>query len=388
MMTRRRLVAGAALGGLGLAAYHMRAIRAPSDVGATGPEATEKTAALTPSDLEWLRAQAGMPALAVAARVQSAPLRAMATGVRQRGLAARVTAADRWHIGSITKSMTATLVARCVEAGHVAWDDTVLSVLGDMLTDIRAEYRQATFLHLLSHRAGLQTEVMAPGGARDSRLAIARDALRQRPAGPLATTFHYSNSGYVIAAAMLEARLGASWEELMRAKLFAPLGMRASGFGPPGRDGEGDQPVGHASWVTPSVTPHPPGAVIDDIPAAWRPAGGVHAAPADMIAFLDAHRDRAPMLTPHAWTMLHTPPFGGEYALGWHVRPEGLWHNGTNSMWYAEALADPARRRSAFAACNDGRVDAVRGVVHAALMGALEPGPVGEATPGEAAGRG
>jgi hypothetical protein len=75
----------------------------------------------------------------------------------------------------------------------------------------------------------------------------------------------------------------------------------------------------------------------------------------DMLHYLIAHRDKSEFLKPQTWTMLHTPPFGGDYAMGWLVRPDGArWHNGSNTLWYAEALFDSANGVAAAAACNDG----------------------------------
>ncbi|HVK81462.1 MAG TPA: serine hydrolase domain-containing protein [Verrucomicrobiae bacterium] len=360
------------------AARQERVVEAPRRAVATAlPTPPER---LNQIELDRLRESVGTPALAAATQAQSGPVVAWVSGVRRRGGPDQVTLEDRWHLGSITKSMTATLVARCVDAGWIDWRDTVESALGKVLPEMRAEYRDANFLHLLSHRAGLQTDVIELGviglplredDARESRRVIARHALRQDPAGEKETAFVYSHSGYVIAAAMLEARLGAPWEELMRQHVFEPLGMSSAGFGPPGLHDEGGQPVGHASWFTQSITPHDPGEDIADIPTGWGPAGSVHTSLPDLIAYLNAHRDKPDFLREETWATLHTPPFGGEYALGWHMRNGGLWHNGTNSMWYAEALIDPVRKKSAAAVCNDGRLEAVTPIVHAALMSAV-----------------
>src|SRR5262249_59662437 len=167
------------------------------------------------------------------------------------GIAARET--DIWHLGSITKSMTATLVARLVEDGALRWDDTVGELLGRVAPDMSKAYRPATFRHLLSHRAGLQANIEIADllkfsrdteDAGEDRKAYARLALAQVPKGPMETTFEYSNSGYVLAGAMIEARLGSSWEVLIRSKLFEPLGLASAGFGAPGHSGAIDQPVG------------------------------------------------------------------------------------------------------------------------------------------------
>jgi len=43
---------------------------------------------------------------------------------------------------------------------------------------------------------------------------------------------------------------------------------------------------------------------------------------------------------------LHTVPFGGKYAMGWvAVSPEQRWHNGSNTMWYAEIIWNEDGRR-------------------------------------------
>jgi hypothetical protein len=58
----------------------------------------------------------------------------------------------------------------------------------------------------------------------------------------------------------------------------------------------------------------------------------------DLALYLTAHRDRpAAFLKPDAWRALHTPPFGGDYALGWQVSDKGvLFHGGTNGFWKSE----------------------------------------------------
>ena len=55
----------------------------------------------------------------------------------------------------------------------------------------------------------------------------------------------YSNVGYALAGLMAEQVTGHSWEDLMRKRVFEPLGMLSAGFGPPGHAGRVDQPWGH-----------------------------------------------------------------------------------------------------------------------------------------------
>ena len=211
--------------------------------------AASQAAPLTQAQLEALRAQAGSPAMAAAAANRDGRALSFAVGLRALGQGAQVTRSDQWHLGSITKSMTATLAARAVEAGRIAWTDRVGDALGGAISDIRAEYRDVTLRHLLCHRAGLASnlewsELLAfpreSADARADRIAYARLGLTRAPAGAKETHFEYSNTGYVIAGAMLEAKLGAPWEELVRQHVFEPLGMTSAGFGAPGTWTDGD----------------------------------------------------------------------------------------------------------------------------------------------------
>ncbi len=334
---------------------------------------------LTQAGLAALRAKAGSPAMIAAARSAKGQQVAFVDGVRILGQAQRATLDDRWHIGSCTKSVTATLVARLVEAGQLSWDDKVGSALGAAIPGMNADLRDITFLHLLSHRSGMAGNIpVAELSAfprenpdpRSDRLRYARIALSARPSGRREQHFEYSNSGYVVAGAMIEQKLGRPWEDLVREYVLEPLGMQGAGFGAPGTPGKGDQPAGHNLGETGALSPFPPGAPVTDNPAVIGPAGRLHATARDMLAYLQAHATRSSFLRPESWQRLHTPPFGGDYALGWIVKGDRLWHNGSNTLWYAEMSAERTGATVAFAATNDGRLGNVEEPVSQALRGA------------------
>lgn len=320
-----------------------------------------------------VRTAATAPALGLAViRPDEVPEIAV-SGVRCADSTAAVTADDAWHWGSVTKSMTATLVARLVEAGVVHWDQTVGELIGDSVPDMRDAYRSATFVHLLSHRAGLQPNIppyramrfgQSSADPRRDRLAWARIALAQEPVGPPEETFDYSNSGYVVAGVMLERATGEAWETLIRREVFDPLGMHDAGFGAPNAGDAMAQPCGHI----PGSEADQPVRINGDNPEALGPAGRVHMPLADMARYLSAHASRRPdFLDTDSWARLHTPPFGGEYALGWVVTEPGRWwHNGSNTMWYAEVAFD-GDGRAAAVVVNDGELPVVRPVVSALL---------------------
>lgn len=333
---------------------------------------------LTQEGLAKLRSDAGAPALAAAALNRSGKRIGFVDGRRAVSRAEAATIADKWHIGSCTKSMTATLVARAVEAGAIGWNDTIGQVLGSAIADMRPEFRDVSYRHLLSHRAGFAANIdlaelikfpRESSDARGDRVAYARSVLTRAPAGPKESYFEYSNSGYVVAGAMLEARLGAPWEKLIQDRVFVPLQMTSAGFGAPGTPGAFDQPVGHAANATGALEPFPPGGPITDNPAVLGPAGRVHVTLDDLLKYLSAHCFRSPFLKGESWQKLHTAPFGGPYCLGWEKRGDAIWHNGSNTLWYCEMIADPKRGVVAAAAANDGR-DGAAIPVGKALTGA------------------
>ena len=74
-----------------------------------------------------------MPALGAAIVDASGLVGIGAAGVRRIDDPTRATASDLWHLGSCTKSMTATWVATRVEAGEIAWSTTLAEVYPDLV---------------------------------------------------------------------------------------------------------------------------------------------------------------------------------------------------------------------------------------------------------------
>lgn len=297
-----------------------------------------------------------------------------------------VTAEDQWHWGSITKSMTATVAARLVEAGRIKWTSTVGETLGAK-GKVRDEYKPVTLLHLLSHRAGLQPNLDIAAmllytrdplvDARAERLRYALAALDQKPAAGLAEQMIYSNNGFIVAGSMLEAVTGKPWETVIQAELFGPLALKSAGFGAPGTMGKVDQPLGHMVQGERRIPAKVGPGALNDNPTALGPAGRVHMSVGDMLTYLAAHRDQPEgYLKPDSWAKLHTPPYGGDYALGWMVKGDGtLWHNGSNTLWYAEVQFNPKTGIVAAAAANDAALQtqmAVNKVISGAVAAGLK----------------
>ncbi|UWQ95074.1 beta-lactamase family protein [Rhodobacteraceae bacterium M385] len=288
-----------------------------------------------------------------------------------------VQAGDAWHVGSITKGMTATLAARMVEAAAITWDTRIGAVLGDAFPEMHADWHDTPLRALLSHQSGMAANLPSASAVdlgEGPRHDYVAEMLYSQPETAVGE-FVYSNAGYVVAGAMLEAVGGAPWEELMQEHVFGPLGMESAGFGPP----QGAAIEGHATRLLRGVRSAGQGPEADNIPA-MGPAGRVHLSAGDMLRYLRAHlvRDES-FLSPATWEVLHTA--AGDrgysdsiegYAMGWGVDENGnLVHAGSNTFWYAVAYIDPSAGVAVFAATNSGDLRAVAEPVDGALRALL-----------------
>lgn len=219
----------------------------------------------------------GYPALAAAVASGAGVLAAGTTGVRKVGDPQPVTVEDRFHLGSISKPMTATVLATLVEEGRLGWETTPREVFPELAASIHTALHDIRLDHLLAHRAGIapftddaELTPLPPfaGSPRDRRRAFAAWLLGQEPSATPGTDFLYSNAGYAIAAATAERVADRPWEALVRERLFAPLNLASAGFGWPAA-ADPEQPWGHRKTGS-TLTPPPPGRCLPARAAADR----------------------------------------------------------------------------------------------------------------------
>lgn len=348
-----------------------------------------------------------LPGMA-AAIVEGGRITAMgAAGVRVRGHQEQITTDDLFHIGSDTKSMTATLIAILIEEGKLHWNSTPAEVFaGHGIQHIDPAWKQVTLEELLSHHAGVRPnpddktlESLVTLKPREQRLRVCRTLLEKPPDHAPGKAFLYSNARYIIAGAMAEAVTDQPWEDLVIERVFKPLRMQHAGFGPPGLSPKGakpsssiTQPWGHEG-AGPGIEPGPEA----DNPPSLGPAGRVHLTLSDWARYATLHlsaehpaanastggrppllatRPPAPLLPPplrpapllplSQLRHLHTP-FGGpmdksgtKYAMGWAVISRAtpgqieLTHAGSNGMWYADISLRMWENRAILIVTNQG----------------------------------
>jgi D-alanyl-D-alanine carboxypeptidase len=266
-------------------------------------------------------------------------------GVRKFGETAALRRSDRFHLGSNTKAMTGTLAAVLVDSGDVRWTEE------DTWHPKHSGY-SATFddlQDLLDHRSGVTANSpLSPSGSLSSqREQITRDAWATAPAGTPGQ-YLYSNLGFQMAAHVMEHETGQAYETMMSDRMFRPLGMSSCAFGP-----------------SPDVSGHTKGMVRrsdgveiytfipnnGDNPRWHNSSGRAHCNLDDWGKFLREHLrgadDRSALLPKELYEDMQTNP-GTGYRAGWVLTTYkgdlAIWHNGSNTLNYSEAMVVPARK--------------------------------------------
>ena len=322
---------------------------------------TEATGGLDPDEpwidldelLERAREESGMPAIAVAVTKGGEIVASASVGIRRVGEPDRVALDDRFHWGSVGKSVTGTAIGRLIQDGVVAPELTIAEAFPEM--EMHEGYRDVTLEQLMGHRGGVPPHTRGAsifsggeGDALDLRGAFVADLLRDGPSHPVGR-MRYSNAGIALAAHMAERRAGATWEALVREHVFDAAGMSTAGHGWP-RSIDGDQPNGHAfrdGEFAPSDDASLPFSL------ALAPAGNVHSSIEDLARYAILHLDglagRDGHLDAATVQRIHRPlPGPGEpYAFGWSITTfpgtdlECHWHNGSGGTFFADVKLVP-----------------------------------------------
>jgi len=324
--------------------------------------------------LDEARTRADIPALVAVVATSDSVLAEGVAGVRDIGADTPATLDDLWHVGSVTKSFTSTLAARLVAAGEFSWELT----LGEVFPAARATgFDTVTASAAARHVAGfprnpprrwLRSARASELSFPEQRREIVSEAVAAEPEYAPGSEMLYSNLGYMALGSMLEAQVGAPWQQLLRRHVLDPLGLSSAGFGAPGSLDVVDQPRGHRRDDAGVIASFPG---LDN-PAALGPAGTLHMSARDLAAYAQEHLRGElgvdGLLASEEYRRLHRGGLG-DYAYGWVDGTDAagrrmIWHNGSNSAWYAFVGLIPEADRAIVIVANDG--DA-REAVHALL---------------------
>ncbi len=283
-------------------------------VSAVPAQTPEKTIAVD----RYVRAEAQrqrIPGLSVAVLRGGTLL--LARGYGYANVEHRVPATDRtvYQSGSLGKMFTAALVLQLADSGRLGLDDPIRR----HLPDGPARWDSVTVRHLLTHTSGIPDYT---DSVVDLRRDYSEDELVRIAAGlpPLfapGERWSYSNTGFVLLGALIRRVSGRFYGDLLRERIFVPLGMRTARVISeadivPNRS-EGYRLVGdtlkHQEWVSPALNTTADGSLYVTVHDLARWAAG-----------LDAHRVLSARDLETAWTPVRLNDGGTyPYGFGWAV---------------------------------------------------------------------
>jgi CubicO group peptidase (beta-lactamase class C family) len=329
----------------------------------------------------------GEPGLAVLVRKDGRTVLERGYGVRDLRTREPIGPRTGFRLASVTKQMTAAAIMLLVRDGRLRYEET----LTQALPGFPAYGNEVTLRHLLTHTSGLPDyESLMERAETEKRQPIwtperqVRDdevlALLEKETHGLfapGTSWAYSNSGYVVLGLVAARAAGKPFGDVLRERVFAPLGMMRTLVYEKGRNEVVDRAYGH--------TKEPAGFRETDqsSTSATLGDGGVYSCLEDLAKWDEALRanallsraDMAPALTPVRLADGSQPRwpqgeqggdnlFPGEpvaYGFGWFLDPwkgrPRAWHYGDTMGFRSVVERFPADGVTVIVLANRGDID-------------------------------
>jgi CubicO group peptidase (beta-lactamase class C family) len=212
------------------------------------------------------------------------------------------TVKTRFRIGSMNKMFTAVAILQLVEAGEVE----LTAPLGTYLTDYPNQEvaEQVTIHHLLTHTGGTGDIFGPEFEAHREELRTLNDYVElygeRGPEFEPGSQWVYSNYGFILLGAVIEAVTGQSYYDYVKEHIYEPAGMTGTGSVPedqavPDRAVGYMDPTGGTNW-RPNT---------DTLPYRGTSAGGGYSTVGDFARFADALLSRE-LLSPDSTELLIT----------------------------------------------------------------------------------
>lgn len=210
-----------------------------------------------------------------------------------------------WRWASVSKLVNAVAILQAVDEGLLSLDTEVSTVLE------APEQPGLTVRDLLRHTSGLANPEGARAFQRVREIGAAAFCAQEPPGAP-GGRFMYNNCDTILAAQLLEARRGDTYDVILRAAIFEPAGLSDTRAGRGVDNGDFDGPLSNGS----------PAPQYDL--ALWGPSGDLIGPGADLVAFSQALL-RGELLSPESMAELRNgDPSRGYVALGAWSFPASL----------------------------------------------------------------
>jgi len=285
-----------------------------------------------------------------------------AAGVADRGTARAMGDADRFRIGSVTKTFTAVVLLQLVDEKKLKLDASVNRYLPGLLPDDRITVRQ-----VLGHRSGLHdytNDMFAktvPGFEAVRKKVFTPTELVKRSLSKPRTNapgakYAYSNTNFVIAGMLVEKLTGNPVGTEYQNRIIEPLKLRDTFYVHPGMKIPGRYARGY-------LTPDQAGAPLVDATeqtVSWaQGAGALISSTRDLNTFLSALLQGRLTSAAQLAQMERWMPAGTGVAYGLGLRRRDLscgvsvyGHTGAVQGFYTYAFASKDGKRSLAAVAN------------------------------------
>ncbi len=188
--------------------------------------------------IDQIREAADVPGVSVVLFDKDATLIEQGFGVRERGRPEPVTADSLYIVASNTKALTTLLLAKLVDEGRFGWETPVVEVDPSFQTGDPEFTKRILMKHLVCACTGLPRQDFEwlftfDRSSPEGQLEV---LATMKPTTKLGTLYQYSNplasaAGYIAARVIKpDAELGEAYDEVMRDKIFRPLGMNRTTF--------------------------------------------------------------------------------------------------------------------------------------------------------------
>ena len=256
---------------------------------------------------------------------------AKAYGVRSVATGQPLTVDTPMELASVSKSLTALAVLRLEREALVHRDQPISSYLPGLLAGADPRWREVTVDHLLQHRSGLRRSddfrvpCCGQPGEFDFGVAVSRVAQARLTSRP-GEVFSYSNTNYILAAALVEHLGGRSFPDFMEKQVFREVGMTRSTVDRRQAEAWGLADPHEWQWGRVRVSP--------SAFFGWPGASLVKSSAVDMGRYLtfllSPPQTGSPILPQSWWEGLEQG-----YDLGWYVQTEAHWLDGELALEHA-----------------------------------------------------
>ncbi len=232
------------------------------------------------ANVSKLLAEYGIPSAAIGV-LHNGEVTDIAVGVTNVSTREPATTDTIYQCGSMTKTWTALAFMQLVDEGKVSLDEPVRTYLPGFRVADPEVTAKVTPRHLLYHTNGIEEDFGDPGEDDDVYERMVENIADAPQVYPLGYTHGYSAAlGYAILARVMEVTDGKRWDDIMKDRLFDPLGLTSTSSWRAQVDPD-RAATGH---LIRSLDEGPVVSPVDYLPRSFGPGGNVNSTVREVLA--------------------------------------------------------------------------------------------------------